>query len=53
MFSVLVYLLVTGLLETVQPDPGFMSFISFWTLGLLAFRGTAAAAPRRAPCTSR
>lgn len=40
MICVLAYFIVVGSLETTHPNPGFLTFLLFWTLALLAFRDT-------------
>jgi O-antigen ligase len=50
MFCVLVYFLVAGSLETMQPNPSLPTFLLFWSLGFLAFRGERSAGGR--PCAS-
>jgi exopolysaccharide production protein ExoQ len=38
MLCVLVYFLVVGALETLQPAPSFLSFLFSWSIAVLAFR---------------
>ncbi len=53
MLCVLVYFLVAGFFETMQPNPSLPTFLLFWTLGHLAFRAAPAShAAWRSPCVS-
>lgn len=52
MLCVLVYFLVAGFFETMQPNPSLPTFLLFWTLGHLAFRATPAPVAPRSPCVS-
>lgn len=42
MLCVLAYFLVVGALETMHPNPGFLSFLFLWTLASLGFRDSPA-----------
>lgn len=46
-----VYFVLEGLLDTLQPSPSFVTFVVFWCVGLLAFRAPADLAGRPR-CTS-
>jgi O-antigen ligase len=50
MVSLLVYFLVVGAIETMQPNPSFLTFLFFWSLALLGFRD--ATTRPRSPCAS-
>jgi exopolysaccharide production protein ExoQ len=41
MLCVLAYFIVVGSLETMHPNPGFLTFLLLWTLAFLAFRDAA------------
>lgn len=46
MLSLLVYCLLIGALETVEPAPRFLTFLFFWSIAFLAFRRAPPAAGR-------
>jgi O-antigen ligase len=39
MLCMIAYYLLAGLVETLQPTPSFLTFVLFWVVGFLAFRG--------------
>jgi exopolysaccharide production protein ExoQ len=51
MLCVLAHMSVVGSLETVHPNPGFLTFLLLWTLALLAF-GEATPLGGRSRCAS-
>jgi O-antigen ligase len=46
MLCIIVYYALVGALETLQPAPSFLTFVFFWAVGFLAFRGPADVAAR-------